>query len=112
MRSLATTRIVIENAKDIDEYGDPVDGSDTTLGGPYSASLIERRLTTVDPSDQTKVAFVRYAVLRVKNSVPVEQDNIISDLKGNTRWIVTSVTTVRTPMGPMDKVCQLRRLSS
>lgn len=112
MRSLANTRIVIENAKQIDEYGDPVDGSDTNVGGPYPASLIERRLTSVDQNDNTKIAFVRYAVLRVKSSVPIEQDQIISDLKGNARWQIDSVTTVSTPFGPMDKVAQLRRLSS
>lgn len=112
MRSLANTRISIENPKELDEYGDPVDGSDTSLGGPYSASLIERNKVSTDPNDFSKVAFVRYANLRVKSTVPVEQDNVILDLKTSIRWQVVSITQNTSPMGPMDKLCQLRRLSS
>lgn len=111
MRSLANTRILIDNPVELDEYDEPIAGTGDPLG-PYPASLIERRQITADPNDFEKVGFVRYANLRVKSTVPVVQDKIITDVKTNIKWQVESVTSVRTPMGPMDTIAQLRRLSS
>lgn len=113
MRSLANTTISIENTKQLDpDYDEPIDGSDSTVGGPYPASLIERRIITADPSDNDKPTFLRYAVLRLRSNIVIEVDNIIVDQKTSKRWIVEEVTQLFNPMTGMDLRCQLRRLSS
>lgn len=112
MRSLANTTVSIEHSKQLDEYDEPIDGSDSTLSQPFPASLIERRQIVASPGDADQPTYVRYAVLRCKPGIDINVDNIVVDLKTSKRWIVDEVTQLFNPMTGMDLRCQLRRASS
>lgn len=110
MRSLANTRVQILTANVLDEYGDPVPGAN--IGNPFPASLIERREQVADPSDNTKLTIIRYAVLRCHPKIEIVEDNIVLDLKTQIKWAVDEVTQLFNPMTGMDLRCQLRRASA
>lgn len=112
MRSLANTTVAIELPKQYDEYDQVIEGSDTSLGGPYPASLIERRQIMDSATDNDRPTYIRYAVLRIRTDIPIEVDNIIVDQKTGRRWAVDEVTQLSNPMTGMDLRCQLRRISS
>jgi len=112
MRSLANTKVQIEGEIVLDEYGDPIAGSGAERGNPFPASLIERRQLVADPSDNAKLTYIRYAVLRARPNTDIRQDDIVKDLKTGRRWIVDEITQLHNPLTGMDLRCQLRRASS
>lgn len=106
---LATHVVDVLTGTDVDQFGDPTDGT-TVAAANVAVSILERSVRAYRHDSQTPRQIPSLAG-RAPAGTPVKQGDRLRDVTSGQLWVVDRVTTPSHPVMPVGMTMDLRALA-